>query len=233
MSRLYKTAGDDDGFTLIELLTGMLVGAIVIATLFALIGVTARSSARTTDRVVANQRARPVMDRIIDELHSSCLRPDAPPIQAGSGDYQMSFLHKTGSAVAPVPDKRVITLSGGAISESLYTSSGGTPPAWTFNTSPASTEQLLSDVGTAKIDNQPVPMFRYYTTANGTISSTPLPTPLSAADAARTVKVTVAFTASKNSANTTDPENAIVITDSAVLSFSPTGAAATVGAPCV
>ena len=225
----------ESGVTLIELLTAMTIGLIVLATLGTLVGVTARSSARTTERVVANQRARPVMDRIMDELHSSCLRPDAPPIQAGSSDNSISFLHKTGSAVAPVPDRRTITLAAGTMTERVYPSTGGTAPAWTFSSTPSSTRQLLTDVGVATTgaSNTPVPLFRYYTVSNGTISSTPLPTPLSTTNAARTVKVTVTFTGSIEGGNIQDPDGPVAVSDSAVLSFTPNGGAATVGAPCV
>jgi type II secretory pathway pseudopilin PulG len=226
---------EESGFTLVELLTAMMIGLIVLAVLGTLVGVTARSSTRTTERVVATQRARPVMDRIIDELHSSCLRPDAPPIQSGSSGNAISFLHKTGSAVTPVPDRRTITLASGTMTERVYPATGGTAPAWTFASTPSYTRRLLTDVGVATTgaNNTTVPMFRYYTVVNGTISTTPLPVPLSAADAARTVKVTVTFTGSPEGGNLQDPEGPVAVTDSAVLSFTPNGGAATVGAPCV
>lgn len=226
---------NERGFTLVELLTAMTIGLIVLAVLGTLVGVTARSSTRTTERVVATQRARPVIDRIIDELHSSCLRPDAPPIQAGSSGTSIAFLHKTGSDVAPVPDRRTITLASGTMTERVYPSTGGTAPAWTFASTPSYTRELLTDVGTATTgtNNTVVPLFRYYTVTNGTISTTPLPVPLSAADAARTVKVTVTFTGSIEGGNLQDPDGPIAVSDSAVLSFTPNGGAATVGAPCV
>lgn len=230
-----RLAREESGVTLVELLTATMIGLIVLGTLGTLVSVTARSSTRTTERVVANQRARPVMDHIIDELHSSCVRPDAPPILAGSSSTSIAFLHKTGSAVAPVPDKRTITLASGTMTERLYPSNGGTAPAWTFVSTPTYTRRLLTDVGSATTgaSNTVVPLFRYYTVVNGAISTTPLPVPLSAADAARTVKVTVTFTGSIEGGNLQDKEGPVGVTDSAVLSFTPTGGAATVGAPCV
>ena len=45
--------------------------------------------------------------------------------------------------------------------------------------------------------------------------------------------MTVTFTGSIEGGNIRDPEGPFGITDSAVLSFTPNGGAATVGAPCV
>ena len=48
-------------------------------------------------RIDANQQARPVMERIMDELRSTCLTRGSVPILSGSTASSISFLHETGS----------------------------------------------------------------------------------------------------------------------------------------
>ena len=60
-----------------------------------------------------------------------------------------------------------------------------------FATTPTETRQLLTDVGPGTAGDPPtvVPIFRYYSYLDGELDPTPLPTPLSAADAELTVQV--------------------------------------------
>lgn len=233
------------GVGLPELLVTILAGTIVLIAVFSLIQITGRSTAQVAARVDANQRSRPVMERIIDELHSSCLSRDTVPIFAGSDADTISFIHQTGSTVSPQPVMRKIDVSSGSLAadtgvltETVYPLAGGTTPEdWTFSTTPssASTFQLLNKVGFANVGNPAtdVPLFRYYTYTNGVLNATPLPVPLSAADAARTVQVNVAFAANPMSNPTAESRAAVSISSAAVLRFAPPSADTTkVNAPC-
>ena len=123
-----RSIASERGITMVEMMVSVALGMIVILGIFALTEVAIRSSARTAARVDADQRARPVLQRLIDELHSTCIGPEAGPILAGSDDNEISFLHQTGSAVGPTPDRRVVTLTGSTLSESVYPSTGGEAP---------------------------------------------------------------------------------------------------------
>ena len=227
---------DERGVTLVELLVTMTTGIIVLLGVFSVVQLVTKSSARTDARVEANQRARPVMTRIIDELHSTCLGPDAGPILAGSSGTQLGFLHRTGAAVSPIPDKRVVTLSGSTLSESVYPSTSGQAPNWVFAASPTETRQLLTDVGLGTAGDPPVvvPAFRYYSYLDGELAPTPLPTPLSATDAELTVQVTVTFSAAPSKNIARDPNPELTVSDSALVRFSPASEDPTkVNGPCV
>lgn len=223
MIRRRVSLRDDRGVTLVELLVTMVSGMVVLLGIFTITDVATRTSAKVTSRVDADQRARPVMQRLIDHLHSTCLGPNVAPVQAGSSDTSIGFLHQTGAAVSPVPVKRVVTLTAGTLSESVYAVSGGTSPSWTFSSTPSSTTELLTKVGSATVGNPAVnaPLFQYFTYENGQISTTPLPTPLSAIDAARTVQVTVSFSVLPRAATPNDSKASLSISDTAYLRFAP------------
>ena len=147
----------------------------------------------------------------------------------------MSFLSQTGAAVNPNADKHVITLTDGALSESLYPSTGGTAPNWTFSGTPASTRQLLTGVGPANVGSPSAspPTFQYFAYQGSQLSTTPLPTPLSSDDAARTTAVTIAFSVSPRTNPTADPNAAVSISDSVVMRLSPASEEASqVNPPC-
>lgn len=215
-SRLLR---DERGFTLTELLVTMMVGLIVLGAIVTLVTVTARSSGRISERVAANQLARPTMARVMNELHSACISPGLAPILTGSTSDAISFIHGTGSSVAPTPVKRSIAVSGaGVMTDTTYAKTGGTAPDWTFSSTPSSTYQLLENVG--QVGSTPI--FRYYAYEGGTISQTPLPVPLSDTDAARAVQVTISIAVSPTKSGTSGEVGApIELTNSALVRFSP------------
>jgi len=224
---------DQQGYSLPELLVVIAIGSIVLFGVFTLIQVTAQSSARTAARVDANQRARPVLERIIDQLHSTCLTPSTVPVLAGSTGESISFTHQTGATVTPVPTLRTLTLANGTLSDAVYPRVG-TPGNYSFSTTPSETRQLLTGVAPATLGNPPatVPVFQYYRFQGAEISPA-LPTPLSAADAAQTVQVTVSFAASPLGNPVRDPKSAANVTSSALLRFSPpSDSPTTVNKPC-
>ncbi len=224
------------GVTLVELLVTVALGMIVIMAVLTVTEVAMRSSAKTSTRVAADQRARPVMQRLVDQLHSTCIGPEAGPILAGSTSSSLSFLHQTGSAVTPTPNKVVVSLGSGTLDEAVYPSTGGAAPNWTFSTTPSSSRQLLTGVGPAALGEPPsnAPLFRYYSYNGGVINPTPLPTPLSAADAILAVQVEVAFSVSPLGNPVQDSKAPVTISDSVLVRFSPASEDPTkVNGPCV
>ncbi len=213
------------GISLPELLVSVMMGTLLIVAALTLLTVVNRSSARQVARVDANQRARPVMDRIMDELRSTCVSRGVVPVLAGSSASSISFLHQSGTAVSPVPNRRQITLAGGTLTETVYPASPTTPDAagvWSFSPTPNLTRQLLTNVGLATINGTAnTPLFQYSTYVNG-VSTPVVPSPtLTATQAAGVVQVTVSFAASALRNPTADANAAISVQDSALLRFGP------------
>ena len=80
-----------------------------------------------------------------------------------------------------------------------------------------------------------MPLFRYYAYDGGAVSTTPLPTPLSAENAALVVQVDVAFAVSPGRRSGERGEHApITLADSATLRLEPASEdSAEVNLPCV
>jgi prepilin-type N-terminal cleavage/methylation domain-containing protein len=216
------------GVSLPELLVCVIMGAILILAALSLLQEVNRSSARTAARVDANQQARPVMERLMDELRSTCVTRGVVPILGGTGGSSptsISFLHQTGSGVTLVPDKRTITLASGTLTETVYPASPTTPNSagvWTFSSTASSTRQMLKNVALATVNGTAnTPLFQYYTYVNGVITALPASPNLSATDAARTVQVVVSFAASPSSNPTGDVNAPVSVTDTALLRFGP------------
>ena len=226
----------EHGFTLVELVVSLALGMIVILGILAVTEVAMRSSARTATRVAAEQRARPVLERLIDQLHSTCIGPEAGPLLAGSTESSLSFLHQTGSSVTPLPVKVVVSLSGNTLSQSVFPSTGGEAPNWTFADTPSSTRVLLTGVGPAQTGDPPIdaPLFRYFKYDGGVVDPNSLQTPLDAASSALAVRVDVAFSVAPLSNPTNDARAPITVSDSVLVRFSPASEDPTkVNGPCV
>jgi Tfp pilus assembly protein PilW len=203
------TMRDQRGTTMVELLVGISMTLIILAAVFSLTTAVLHGQDRILRRVDANQRARPVMTRIVQGLHSACVTSHIAPIQTGSTGTSISFFSKSGSAVGPTPDLHVVSLSGTTLSEAVYPATGGTAPNWTFSGTPSSSGQILT-----KVAAPGGVIFRYYDFVNGALNTTPLPTPLSSTNAARVSYVTVTFTSSpSNGVSTLDPKSPLLLTD--------------------
>lgn len=189
MRRLIR---DERGTTLVELMVGLSSGLVVMAGLTILVVVTIHTQARVSARVDATQRARTVMTRIVNELHSSCIAPKIPPIHEGSTPTTLKFVHASGGAAVPVPVLSEIRLTGTTLSQTDYAYTSGNPPAWVFNLANPITRPLMTHVSQISPTQ---PIFTYYESANGGVSSAPLtalPT-LGSTNASRTIYVRVAF----------------------------------------
>jgi type II secretory pathway pseudopilin PulG len=209
---------DESGYTLVELMVAIAVGMVVLLAVTTFITITLRHSSEVSARVDANQRARTVLSQVMNELHSACIAPHLAPVRAGSDEDSLSFIHQQGSAVAPTPILSTLNLNEGTLSEAITSPTGGTPPNWIFAGSPSSTRELSTGISPTGSNTG---IFSYYTYSGGQISPTPLPTPLSSTDAARTVQVNVAFTAAPSSTPVVDPNGSIGVQDAAFLRFSP------------
>ncbi len=226
------TASEERGITLVETLVGMVIGIAVLGGIVTLVTTTAKSSGRISERVAVDQVARPMFQRLMNELHSTCVSPGVAPILAGSTDTAITFLQQTGSAVTVTPVKRVVTWdqSTGNLTDVAYAANGGAAPDWTFSSTPQSSYRLLTRV--SRIGSTPI--FSYYAYVNGQISATPLPVPLSAANAAKAVQVNVSMAVSPSKSATSSETGAPVeLVDAAFMRFSPSNEdTSQAGLPC-
>lgn len=230
---------DEHGYTLIELLVGAMLSIVVLGAILTVVQVAVRNQDRTAERVAANQRGRPAMTRIVDHLHTACVAPKMTPVREGSDDDSMILLAKAGSAAILTPDRYVIGLDGGSLVETVYPPTGGEAPEWTFSETPSRSIALIDRVGAAAVGepSQPVPLFRYYAyedaNKDGKIETVQLSAPLDADEAARTVRVDVAFSVAPTGGTVQDPGAAIALTDSATLRIEPASEdSAQVNLPC-
>jgi prepilin-type N-terminal cleavage/methylation domain-containing protein len=210
---------DQRGFTIIELLVSVSASLIVMMGVVTLETTVIRHQARITNRVDAQSRARPAMTRIVQGLHSACVTSHIVPIQTGSTGTSISFISKTGSAPSLTPDlHRVYFVPGSgttppALREAVYPATGGSAPTWTFSSTASSDRALLTNVAAPG-----GVIFRYYdfVTGTGTLSTTPLATPLTDTSAARASYLTISFTSAPGGKNggisTQDPNSPVLLT---------------------
>lgn len=213
---------DEGGSTLIELLVGSMVSLVVLGAIVMMVQVATGNQSRVSDHVIASQRGRPAMNRVIDTLHSACVSPGLAPVLEGSDEDTLIVLSKASSAVSPVPDKYTFSFSEGELSQAIAPGTGGEPGKWTFGSQePATT--LLNGVGTAELGESPeaVPVFRYYAYEGGHVAGAPLATPLTAEEADTVVQVDVAFTVAPRAGAVSDPSAVVTLTDAATLRIEP------------
>lgn len=216
---------DERGFTLVELLASITAFTVLFAAIMAMTTVATHNQDRIAKRVNSNQRLRPVIVRIMDGLHSSCVAPRVIPIATGSTATSISFTTRAGSAVNPIPDLRQVTLSGTNLTETVYPVSGGTAPTWSFSPTPSSTRTLLTNVSAP--GNVP---FRYYRFQNSQL--TEIAAPLDATEASLTAQVSVTLTAAPSTGtNVQDPNSPITISDRADLRLESANQVSSVDSP--
>jgi type II secretory pathway pseudopilin PulG len=213
---------DEGGFTLIELVVGIAVSLVTMSMVAVIVSAATHNQARVANRVAANQRIRPVLTRIIDELHSACVASRIAPVIGdgtvnGSTPTRITFLSKGGSQVTPLPDKHAIYLSGTTLKEDTYPGTGGVSPTWTFGT--PTTRTLLTGVSApAGV------LVQYYRFLNGALAlNAPLATPLSAANAALVAYVSLNLTANPTPTGGAgrDAKAPITLSDAADLRLQP------------
>jgi Tfp pilus assembly protein PilW len=201
---------DQRGTTFVELLVGISLTLVVLAAVVSLTTSVLNHQDRIMRRVDANSRARPVMTRIVQGLHSACVTSHIVPIRTGSTGTSINFLSKRGDGVGLIPDLHTITFSSGTLRETVYRANGTTPPDWGGFTTP-----IGSPGGTTLLTNVSAPggtIFRYYDFVGGALNTAPLPVPLTDTNAARASYVTVTFTSSPSKGATSrDPGSPLVM----------------------
>ena len=213
---------EESGFTLVELLVSMMSSLVVLSGVVVMMTSALHNQNRIGKRVDADQRVRPAMTRIIQELHSACVAPRITPIIGdgttnGSTATRMSFLSKSGSAVTLTPDLHVLVLSGTTLNEFVYpATSGSAPGPWTFSATALpnyNPRVLLTNVSAPASG-----MFQYYDFVNGQVDTSPTAVPLSATDAAKTAIVKVTISSQPTSGvSSLDPGSPLVVSNTADL----------------
>ena len=261
-----RLAKEQSGLTLVELLVVIAMATVTALALFAFQDIVLRQTNQVFARVDATQDARIAIEKIASRLHSSCVAEDVAPILAGSDGNNLMFVSEYGSAASLTPDKHVISLSGTTLTDTTYLVTGGSPPDWTFSTTPATNpppQEILSAVTAAPGK----PAFTYYgygvakdsagnnylsngqpymmlldgtsTLPSGVTTSTgapvpagtmpanspsPLPTPLSAANAQFATEVVINLVVDADGNLGQNPNNAredLTVTDSIALRITP------------
>jgi Tfp pilus assembly protein PilV len=207
------------GYTLVELMVSMVLTMVIVLAAFTFLEFTTRDVARTTERVHVQQAGRIVMERLMLELHSSCVSPGATPIRSGSSATTLRFISASGTAANSTNvelHEVIFTPPAGKATGSLTEKSwpaGGTAPEYTFNESATPTKLLLltgvAQSQTEESTPKAIPMFRYYRYYRtgdaepiyGILNPAELAT-LTTEESKRVVKVAVNFTATPEGTET-------------------------------
>lgn len=187
----HSRLAEEAGFTLTELLMAMSVGMIVLIAVLGAFDASLSASGRVEDRTEAVQRGRTAMEQITQRLRSqACPKATVPAIEEGTDDAVTLYIDIDDETFAPQKRRLAYTSDdNGSLVESSFTSSGVWPNQ-TFGATP-SPRPIVTNV--SRVSG--VGVFRYYAFASdGTVSATPLPTPLAAGDLGRVAKIGVAFT---------------------------------------
>lgn len=190
--RLSRLLSDERGTTLAEMLVGLMVGTVVMAGVSTLVVVTLHTTTKVSARVDSTQRARLTLNRIVDQLHSACVAPKVAPVRKDSSGDELKFVHASGSAAVPTPTETRLKLSGTSLIQTDYPYEKGSPPTWSFSTTPSRTVVLLDHVGPISPTK---PVFSYYSSSASSTKEILLGTPLSLLDASHTIHVGIAFLA--------------------------------------
>jgi Tfp pilus assembly protein PilW len=219
----------EHGFTLVEMLVAMVSGMVVILATLSVLDISISQSSRISERVDADQRGRLAMEKLMLELHSSCIAFASNPVEPGSTDTNIKFVSQAGNeAYFTSVTKHEVSLNSVThqLTDTSYVSTNtaselGT--SWNFSTTPTSTQPLLTGAFQTVNEGLTIPVFRYYKYEGGNISTTPETTPVSAADAKATAEVTVNFTTAPSSERT-DADRKVELTNTAVLRYDPASA---------
>jgi type II secretory pathway pseudopilin PulG len=222
----------EHGFTLVELLVAMVSGMVVIIATLSILDISIGQSARITERVDADQRGRLALEKVMLELHSSCIADPFTPVQEGSTATAIGFISQAGGQASfTTVTKHQIKLEGAKLTDASFVSNPLEGTTITFPGSATKTETLLTGVSQSKeAGEKVVPLFKYYKYEGSELAKTEETTPLSKADAAATAEVTVSFTTAPSSGRT-QADRTVDLTNTAVLRYDPASAAGS-NTPC-
>ncbi len=227
MSPLPSSFRGEHGFTLVEMLVTLVTGIVIVLAAFSILDVSLTQSSRISERVETDQRARLAMEKIMLELHSSCVVTGNNAVEAGSENSLIKFISQSGSAVYfTTVTKHEIALKSGTLTDASYVSEPSSSGEWKFHATPTSTLTLLTNVS----QTGATPIFQYFRYVGGNLSTTPQSTPLNTEEAPNTAEITVSFTTTA----TTGEEKSgqpVALADTAVLRYDPASAAGS-NEPC-
>jgi prepilin-type N-terminal cleavage/methylation domain-containing protein len=219
----------ESGFTLIELMVALVIGIVVSTATLAIVITSVHFSSNYTDRVDANQQGTIAMEKIAQQLNSSCVASSLPPILSTSDANDVWFYSLLGDSPTIQPNKVEISYTGGSLVMNTYTYVSGTAPSsWTFSSTPT---KLVLVQNAAQVGSTPI--FQYFGYgSSGVLSTTPyaLSTTLGTTNAATTAEVTITFQANPSD-NWTALGRPASFNDSVVLRLSPASSSAT-NLPC-
>jgi type II secretory pathway pseudopilin PulG len=226
----------EHGFTLVEMLVAMVAGMIVILATLSILDISISQSSRISERVDADQRGRLAMEKLMLELHSSCIAFASNPVEPGSTDTNIKFVSQSGNeAYFTSVTKHEVFLNTAThkLTDASYLSTNtaaelGT--SWNFPAVATSSQPLLTGAFQTVVEGATIPVFRYYKYQGGNISTVPETTPLSELDAKATAEVSVNFTTSPSSERI-DADRKVELTNTAVLRYDPSSATGT-NKPC-
>jgi hypothetical protein len=214
-----RDLGAEDGTSMVEVMVGLAMGMVVLAGLAMLLIVTMRGNARISARSEASDNARVAMTRIIEELHSACVQPATAPVLSGSKGTELIF--NRGTAVSavngnqPAIETKIWYVETGG--EGVLKEKSGTSPE----------RILLSDVSPPKEGT----IFEYENPTSPFATPTGALT-LGTTNAAKTIVVRVAFTASPRNEPVADAGAATEIENSATLRLTPPTYRGETARPC-
>jgi prepilin-type N-terminal cleavage/methylation domain-containing protein len=204
---LRRLVQDERGFSLTELLMSMVVGSIVLWAMMMLFTHSVAPSMEVGDRVEAQQRGRLAMDRVETVLNSQvCLDTNKPPVIAGDGQSVTVYADLGDEQFTPQQYRFVYDPAARTLTEQQFDGTG-TVPNLTFPGTPSRSRIVGSGIVPDRVGGVQQPVFRYFKfETDGTVNpNNPLPTPLSTADAGKTIRVAVAFQALPERTNKEDP----------------------------
>lgn len=197
LARIRRRLSDESGFTVFELLLSTTMGVVVLLATFAIFDSALLAQNRVDDRTDSIARGRTGMEQIVQQLRSQvCLGPGLPAIEYGDNNEVRFYADLANTTF--VPERRVLTFAGGALTERDYTGSpsAGSPP-FTFSATPARTRVILDRLTLDSPGGTTIPFFTYYSFDG---STPPQPTnelavPLSDADRGQVVQIRISFMA--------------------------------------
>lgn len=185
-----RVLAEQRGETITSLLVALAIGSVVLWAAIQLLVGSMASSARATDRAESVQRARLALDRVTTVLGSQvCLGTTQPPVQEATATAVTVIADLGDERFAPDLHRFSLDPATQALVEDI-TPGSGTPPNTTFTGTPQ--RRVLAGAVTARASE---PLFRYYAfdPVLGSQRLVELPAPLSAADRARVVRITIAL----------------------------------------